>query len=93
MSTLSDVEALYGSVRVTWAKSQTHIVAHLVFAAVVFWICGASVPDLQVTVPAANSITENAWFKLAKDTGVVYATFVLPVVALAVYGTLLRACG
>ena len=93
MSTLSDVQALYGSVRDTWAKSQTHVVAHLVFAAVVFWLCSASLPDLKLSLPMAASITDNVWYKLAKDTGVVYATFVLPVVALAVYGALLRAGG
>jgi len=57
MSTLSDVQALYGNVRGTWAKSQADVIAHLVLAAVVFWICGATMSSVPLVAGFAWLVT------------------------------------
>lgn len=93
MSTFSDVQALYGSVRDTWAKSQAHVVAHVVAAGVIFWMCGATMPAFPVPQLDPKQISDNEWFKLAKDTGIVYVSFVLPVVVVAAYVAVLRTAG
>jgi hypothetical protein len=93
MSILSDVQALYGSVHSTWAKSQAHVIAHFVLAGVVFGICGATIPDVAVAPIDPKQLSDNEWFKLAKDTGIVYVLFVAPIVLLAAYGAFLRAGG
>ena len=85
MSTLSDVQALYGTVQDTWAKSQAHVIAHVVLAVVVFGICGATIPDINLAPIDPKQISGNEWYKLAKDTGIVYVAFVLPLVILAAY--------
>jgi hypothetical protein len=46
------------------------------------------VPRLDPT-----KISDNEWFKLAKDTGIIYVSFVLPVVVVAAYGAVLRTAG
>ena len=92
MSTLSDVQALYGSVRDTWAKSQAHVVAHVVIV-VVFVICGVTLPEFPVPRLNPRQISESEWFKLAKDTGLIYVSFVIPVVIVAAYAAVLRTAG
>jgi hypothetical protein len=59
----------------------------------IFVICRATLP--QVTFPSINAklVTENEWFKLAKETGLIYAALVLPIVVVAIYGALLRFAG
>lgn len=92
-STLSDVQALYGTMQDTWAKSQAHVITHVVFLVVVFGICGATIPDVNLVPIDPNQISGNEWYKLAKDTGIVYVAFVLPLVILAAYSALLRIAG
>jgi hypothetical protein len=93
MSTLSDVQALYGSVRDTWAKSYAHVVSHVVLAAVVFWIGRTTIPEVSVGPIDPKLLSESDWFKLAKDSGVIYASFVIPIVILVAYAALLRSVG
>lgn len=92
MSTLKDVQDLYGSVQGIWTKSHAHIVAHLVLALVLFLLFPVTIPFGKPNVTAAQ-IACNEWFKLAKDTGVIYVAFVIPFVLIAVYGGLLRTVG
>jgi hypothetical protein len=91
MSIFSDVLSLYGGVEDIWGKSRAHILAHVALVVVVFVICGVTVPE--VTIPTAKQITENEWFKLAKDTGLIYASFVFPVIVIAAYAEALRIAG
>jgi len=93
MSALSDVEALYGSVRNTWAKSQAHVTAHLVLAGVVFGICGATIPRVSLPQLDPKQISGSEWFKLAKETGTIYLFPIIPIVILGAYGALLRTGG
>ena len=93
MSTLSDVQALYSSVRGTWTKSRADIIAHAVLAVVVFWICGATIPRMSVWDIDPKQISNSEWFKLAKDTGIIYVAFVIPIVIVTVYAALLRTGG
>jgi hypothetical protein len=93
MSTLSDVQDLYGGVRGTWAKSQAHIIAHVVLVLLIFAICRATVPELTTARPNLQQITNNEWYKLAKETGLVYVSLAIPVIALAVYVALLWTLG
>jgi hypothetical protein len=92
MSTLADVQELYGSVRGVWTKSHAHIVAHLVLVLVLFLLFPVTIPFSKPNVSAAQ-IADNEWFKLAKDTGVIYVSFVIPFVLIAFYGELLRTVG
>ena len=93
MSTLSDVQTLYGSVRDIWTKSQAHIISHAVLALSIFIICGATVPEMSIPNLQAKQIADNEWFKLAKDTGLVYVTFAIPIVIVATYGAILNWIG
>jgi hypothetical protein len=90
MSTLSDVQALYGSVRDTWAKSRADIIAHVALLFIVFVVCGASLPGTDILQLRPKELAENEWFKLAKDTGIIYASFVVPLILIAAYAALLR---
>ena len=93
MSTLSDVQALYGSVQDTWTKSRAYVVAHVVFAGVVFVICGVTIPEVAVPPIDPKQVSANGWFTLANDTGIVYALLVVPLLLLAAYAALLRVGG
>jgi HAMP domain-containing protein len=93
MGTLSDVQVLYGSVRNTWAKSQAHIIAHVLLALVIFVLFRATLPGVVIPPLDANIIANNEWFKLAKETGFVYACFVFPIIAIAAYVAVLRFAG
>lgn len=93
MSILSDVQDLYGSAQSTWAKSQAHVFSHIVLVIVLFLVCGVTVPEIQVPKIGAAQIADNAWFKLAKDTGIIYVCLVIPIVLAAAYGGLLRIVG
>lgn len=93
MSILSDVQALYASVRGTWAKSRADIIAHVVLVVVVFWICGATIPKVSVATVDPKQLVGNEWFKLAKDTGLLYLSFVIPILLVTVYAALLRTGG
>jgi hypothetical protein len=93
MSILSDVQALYGTVRNTWAKSQVHIISHIVLVVVVFVVCRASIPEMAMPKMDAGQVVENEWFKLGKDTGLIYATLLIPVIVIAMYAAVLRAAG
>jgi len=57
---------------------------------VIFGLCAATIPILSI---APKQISDNEWFKFAKDTGVVYVLLVVPVMLLAAYAALLRAAG
>jgi len=93
MNPISDIQALYGSVRGTWAKSQADLIAHVVLALVVFWICRATIPQAPISSIDPKQLAENDWFKLAKDTGLIYLSFIVPIVLITAYATLLRAGG
>jgi len=93
MSTLSDVQALYDSVRDKWANSQAHIVAHVVLVGIVFWICGDTILQFSIVLIDPKLISTNEWFQLAKDTGTLYVSFLIPILMLAIYVVLLRTGG
>lgn len=87
MSTISDVQDLYGTLHTTWSKLRVHAISHIVFVALVFWMGGItsayfSLPDIK-----ADEIIRNGWYRLAKDTGLVYVILALPVVVASVYLT------
>lgn len=90
MSTLSDVQTLFGTVRNTWAKSKADVLAHLILLFLVFIICRATVPHFHLPDISAKQISDNDWFKLAKDTGVIYVSFVFPFLIVAAYLAVLR---
>jgi HAMP domain-containing protein len=93
MSTLADVQSLYGSVRSSWTKSHAHVVSHLALALVLFMLFRVTFPQVPIPKLSATQIVDNEWFKLAKDTGVIYVSLVIPFVLAAVYVALLRTVG
>jgi hypothetical protein len=80
-------------VRGTWTKSRAHIISHVLLALVLFVICRATFPEVTIPSVDAKTLTENDWFKLAKDTGLIYAVLLVPIVAVAIYGACLRLVG
>jgi hypothetical protein len=97
MSTLSDVQALYASAQNVWTKSRVHIVSHVVVIAVVFGICGATLPNfsgLQFDHQRVmDRVMDNDWYKIGKDLGLIYAVIIIPVVLIVAYVAVLRAVG
>jgi hypothetical protein len=90
MSVISDVRELYGTLHTTWGKVRVHAISHTIFFVLVFWIGGLTLANF--TLPNINAINakdilENDWFKLAKDTGLVYVALLLPVLFVSVYLT------
>ncbi|HEV8577433.1 MAG TPA: hypothetical protein VGX68_00005, partial [Thermoanaerobaculia bacterium] len=93
MSTFSDVQELYGSVRSTWTKSQAHVVVHIGLLVLLFGFLHATLPALQIPQVDPKRLADNEWFTLAKDTGLIYVSFVVPVLIVAIYLALLRTVG
>lgn len=93
MSTISDVQAIYDSVRGSWAKSQAHVIAHVVLAGVIFWICEATIPGITVDLIVPRQLLDNDWYTLAKETGVIYFGLAIPVLVLAAYTLVLQWAG
>ncbi|UCH38635.1 MAG: hypothetical protein JSU67_10700 [Gammaproteobacteria bacterium] len=93
MSIISDVRAVYDSVRGSWVKSQAHVVSHVVLAGVIFWIGGASIPEVSVKLIDPGQLLGNQWYKLAKETGVIYFCLAFPVLVLAAYAVILQSAG
>ncbi len=93
MSIFSDVQHLYGGLHSVWQKSQAHVFSHLGLALVVFGICGATLPVPALPSVRADRIMEDKWFQLAKDVGVVYVAFLVPVILIVVYAAVLRILG
>ncbi|MBS1857360.1 MAG: hypothetical protein JST11_18475 [Acidobacteria bacterium] len=63
------------------------------FTVVLFVICGASLPQIPIPHIDPRMIADDPWFKLAKDTGLIYVSFVIPLVAIGLYGALLQFTG
>ena len=58
-----------------------------------FLLIRVTVPEINFPSISAAQIANNEWFKLAKETGVVYISFVIPFIIVAVYAALLRTVG
>jgi hypothetical protein len=93
MSAISDVQELYSGLQGTWGKSREHIFAHFVFIFIVFGLFGANIPRLSLPPLNPTDLTENGWFKIAKDTGLIYVTLLIPVGLVAGYASLIRSTG
>lgn len=78
MSTLSDIQTLYASVKDTWTKNPAHLIAHGVLGGVVFGICRATIPNLNIALIDPIQVSNNEWFKIAKDTGLIYLLLLVP---------------
>src|SRR6266851_1621467 len=93
MSTIADVQELYGGVKETWAKSRPHVLTHVVFALVLLGICRVTLPAIPIPKVNPKQIMDNEWFKLAKETGLIYVSFVIPLVVIGFYAAVLRVLG
>ena len=71
MSTLTDVQALYGSMQNARTKSQAHVISHFFLILVVFAIFGVTIPDVAIASINPKQISSSEWFKIAKDTGII----------------------
>jgi hypothetical protein len=93
MSVISDVRELYGTLQTTWSKTRIHVISHAVFFILVFWIGGVTLTAPLLPHISAKDIADNDWFKLAKETGLIYVVLALPVVAASVYLTVFDLLG
>jgi hypothetical protein len=93
MSVVSDVQDLYGTLQSTWSKGQTHVISHIVLIAIVFGLCGFSIPQFELPHLDLPKIMASPWFQLAKDTGVIYLAFVIPIILVSVYVAALQFVG
>ena len=93
MSTFSDVKELYGGLESTWSQSQAHIFAHVVAGFIIVVWCGVTLPTLSLPQIDPAEISKSPWYGIAKDTGLIYAVLVIPLVFLSVYTAFLRILG
>ena len=70
-----------------------HIVAHMIVGGVIFGLCDVSLPSIGLPNFDAKQIMESDWFKLGKETGLIYAIFVIPLVLMSIYSMLLQIFG
>jgi hypothetical protein len=87
MSAISDVQALYGGIQGTWVKSREHICSHFVMFIIVYVLRGATFPHIQVPMLSPNALLNNGWYKLATETGIIYASLLIPVLIVAGYAS------
>jgi len=64
-----------------------------VLALLLFVLFRVTVPEINFPKLTTTQISDNQWFKLAKDTGIIYVSFAIPFVVLAIYAELLRTLG
>lgn len=93
MSVLSDVRDLYGTLESSWSRSQAHIFTHVLAGVIIFLLCGVTFPSITLPQFNPDQITQDAWFKLAKDTGLIYVALVIPLIVISAYAALLRILG
>jgi hypothetical protein len=93
MSVISDVRELYGTLHTTWSKVRVHAISHIIFFALVFWVGGLTWTNFALPNINAKDIADNDWFKLAKDTGLLYVALLLPVLFVSVYLTVFDLLG
>jgi hypothetical protein len=93
MSTISDVQDLYHGLQGGLQKSREHVFTHLVFAFIVFVLFGAEFPPVKLLAPDPLALSENAWLKLAKDTGLIFPLLIIPILLLAIYTSLFGLAG
>ena len=80
MSVFSDVQELYNAGHSGWEKTRPHILAHALVGIATIGFLHVSLPEIGPVHIAASDITGNDWFKLAKDTGIIYVALLLPLV-------------
>lgn len=85
MSVISDVQELYGTLHTTWGRIRVHVISHVVFFTLVFSAGGIALTNSALPNISARDIAENDWFKLAKDTGLIYVVLLFPVIVASVY--------
>jgi hypothetical protein len=88
MSTIADVQELYNSLQGSWQKTREHIFAHIIFAFIVFILFGAELPPVKLLLPNPANLAENEWFRIAKDTGLLFLLLIIPIALLAIYASL-----
>jgi hypothetical protein len=93
VSTLSDAKELYGTLETTWSRSRAHLVTHVAFFLIVFWLFGARIPHISLPEMSAKEVMDNDWFKLGKDTGLIYLVLIVPIALVAAYGVVLERLG
>jgi hypothetical protein len=93
MSILGDAQELYQSVGSTWRRRRSHILAHIILASITFGLCGATIP--RVTLPAidAGQIMGDPWYKLAKDSGMIYLALFIPFLIFGAYVSIISTLG
>jgi hypothetical protein len=93
MSTLSDLQAFQESLKGVWARSQGNIISHVLLAGLLFVVFRSQVPRISFPELDSKQIIDNEWYKIAKDTGLIYLLLALPFVILTIYGVMLRVGG
>jgi hypothetical protein len=85
MSLVSDVEAAFTTAQSTWSTNRSHAIAHILLGFIIFFVYGATYPDISPPQIDPNYIMESDWYKLAKDTGAIYLAFIIPIICIAAY--------
>jgi hypothetical protein len=93
MSAFSDVQELFGGLRTTWSESQGHIVSHAICTSMIFGLVGVTVPHVNLPNVSAKDIMDNDWYQLARGTGLIYLSVIIPLILLSVYLAILRFLG
>ena len=93
MSVFSDVQELYNAGHSGWEKTRPHILAHALVGIATIGFLHVSLPEIGPVHIAASDITGNDWFKLAKDTGIIYVALLLPLVLFSAYVGIIELLG
>jgi hypothetical protein len=93
MSILGDAQELYQTVGSTWHSRRSHILAHIAFGLIVFWVCGATFPHVALPGVDPNHIMSDPWYKLAKDSGFIYIAIFIPFFVAGIYVSIVAAIG
>jgi hypothetical protein len=93
MTTLLNIDQLYGSLQSAWGKIQADVFSHLLLFLVLFGFIGVTVPAIPLRKIDPQQLMENSWFVLAKETNTLLLIPVAVIVIVLLYGALLRIVG
>lgn len=89
---MPDLAKLYSSLHTTWDKVRVDILSHAFLVAILF-VAGVTPPPIQWPVADVNAVMNLPVYKLAKDVNVIVLAPAALLVALLVYGLVVRTIG
>jgi hypothetical protein len=92
MTSLLNIDQLYGSLQSTWDKIRADVFSHFLLFLVLLGV-GTTVPAMPLLKIDPQQLMENHWFELAKETNILFLAPVAIIVLIVLYGAALRSIG